>query len=202
MAIETFTLFIDAQNFYNEARRAFFSPLDSHIYGQINPMELVNLICSRPPVGITRTLHEVRVYSGRPDSGKDAKTHAAHMKQCAAWTRTGATVITRPLRYPKDWPNSKAQEKGIDVTLAIDIITFAVDCVHNVAVIASFDTDLNPAIEFVRLRFAAKCRIEVIGFNSTQTRKRRIRVPGHNLWCYWLDKIDYDAIADLTDYNL
>lgn len=202
MTVQTFTLFIDAQNVYNEARRAFFSPTDNHVCGQINPMKLASLIRSQSPAGVTRTLHEVRIYSGRPDSGKDAKTHAAHMKQCAAWTRAGARVITRPLRYPKDWPNSKAQEKGIDVTLAIDIVAFAVDCVHDVAVIASFDTDLQPAIEFVRLRFAKECSVEVIGFNSTQTKKKRLRVPGHNLWCYWLNKADYDAIADFTDYNL
>ena len=57
------------------------------------------------------------MYSGRPDATKDARTHAAHMKQCAEWRRGGANVITRQLRYPKEWPNLKAQEKGIDVII-------------------------------------------------------------------------------------
>jgi len=198
---ETFTLFIDAQNFYNSVRRVFFSPLDSSIFGQINPMALANLICSRPPPGVRRLLHEVRVYTGRPNSAKEPKTHSAHMKQCDAWTRAGAKVITRPLRYPKDWPESKAQQKGIDVALAIDFVAFAVDRVHSVGVLASLDTDLIPALEFVHVKCGTICRVEVVGFDSPQTRKNRLNIPGHSTWCYWINKADFDSIADLTKYG-
>jgi hypothetical protein len=62
-----------------------------------------------------RELTEVRVYRGQPDSTRDPKGYGANLRQCAAWERAGATVITRPLRYPAGWPSERAVEKGIDV---------------------------------------------------------------------------------------
>ena len=132
MTTEKLTLFIDAQSLYKAIRRAFFSQTDNHMCGQFDPMKLANFILSQPPPHVNRVLHEIRVYSGRPDSTKDPRTHAAHMKQCAEWRKVGANVITRQLRYPKEWPNLRAEEKGIDVTLAIDFVSFAVDCLHDV----------------------------------------------------------------------
>ncbi len=202
MTSEKATLFIDAQNLYNAFRRAFFSDIDNHVYGQFDPMKLASYICSQPPPGMTRTLNEVRVYSGRPDSTRDTRTHAAHMKQCAEWERKGAQIITRQLRYPREWPNIKAEEKGIDVALAIDFVSFAVDCLHDVGVLVSFDTDLIPAMEFVLKRQIINCKVEVVGINSSITPNRRLRVRGYNLWCNWIDMDIYNTISDMTDYNL
>ena len=202
MTVEKVALFVDAQNLYNAIRRAFFSSTDNYVCGQFNPMKLADFICSQSPAGVTRVLNEVRVYSGRPDAIKEPKTHAAHMKQCAEWGRGGAKVITRQLRYPYEWPNLKAQEKGIDVALAIDFVSFAIDCSHDVGILASFDTDLVPAMEFVLKRDTINCHVEVVGLNSPKTHKRRLRVHGYNLWCYWIDVSTYNTIADTTDYNL
>lgn len=201
MVPEKLILCLDAQNVYNGARRAFFLPSDPHFCGQIKPMELANLICSRSPPGIPRELHQVRIYTGRPDSTKEPKTYAAHMKQCHVWLKAGAKVIPRTLRYPKDWPTSKAEQKGVDVALAIDFVALAVDSEYDVGVIASSDSDLRPALEFVSQRFAGRCRIEVAAWTSPRT-KSRLSVPGGTIWCHWLNGADYDSIADLTDYNI
>lgn len=200
MVAEKLILFIDDKNFYNGARRAFFSNTDSHFYGQVNPIELGNLICSRPS-STQRQLHQVRIYTGRPDSTKEPKTYAAHIKQCQSWIKTGAEVITRTLRYPNDWPNSKAQQKGVDVALAVDFVALAIDGEYNIGVIASTDSDLRPALEYVNKKCSGKCHIEVAAWSSPRT-KSRLSIPGSNLWCHWLHKADYDAIADLTDYNI
>lgn len=189
MPSERLVLFIDAQNFYHGARQAFFNDSDWHIYGQFNPVKLGELICSRAPVGKTRLLHEVRVYTGRPDSEKEPSTHAAHMRQCAAWEKAGTTVIHRTLRYPADWPNSKAQQKGVDVALAIDFIAFAIDDKYDVGVIASTDSDLKPALEFVYDRFATGHYVEVAAWKSSVAPKR-LSIPRAHIWCYWLDKGD------------
>ncbi|MFC1910487.1 NYN domain-containing protein [Chloroflexota bacterium] len=110
--------------------------------------------------------------------------------------------MTRQLRYPRDWPTTKAQEKGIDVALAIDFVSFAVDCSHDVGVVVSFDTDLVPAMEFVLKRQNINCNVEVVGLNSTQTHMRRLRVHGYTTWCHWIDRSTYNTIADTNDYNL
>ena len=200
MPHQRLVLFIDAQNLYNGARRAFFSPQASHTDGQFQPVRMGNLICSRPPPDTTRFLQEVRVYTGRPDATSEPHTYAAHMRQCAAWQTAGATVIARPLRYPPDWPSTKAQQKGVDVALAIDFVAYAADGKYDVGVIASTDTDLIPALEFVHRQFAGQCRLEVAAWTGPRIRSR-LSIPGSSVWCHWLDGSDYQTVADTTDYS-
>lgn len=115
-------LFIDDKNVYKGARRAFFSDTSPHYHGQINPIKLGELLCSRAASGETRTLHKVRIYTGSPDATRESQSYSAHTKQRNEWERLGAKVITRTLRYPVDWPTSKAEQKGVDVALAIDFV--------------------------------------------------------------------------------
>ena len=197
---ERLILFLDAQNFYNGARRAFFSAADPGCYGQIKPVELGNLICARQPLPVQAKLQQVRVYTGRPDSSKEPKTYAANIKQCSAWATDGAEVIFRALRYLPDWPASKPEEKGIDVALAIDFVALAVDGQYDIGVIASTDSDLRPALEFVSRKRGERCHVQVAAWTSPRT-KSRLSIPGRKVWCHWLHRTDYDAISDLTDYN-
>lgn len=104
------------------------------IYGQFNPRELGNLICHRES---NAHLCELRIYTGRPVADKEPKTYAANMKQCATWEKDGITVTHRSLRYPSDWPVSKATEKGIDVALVVDFVALAIDKKYDIGVIAS-----------------------------------------------------------------
>ena len=110
------------------------------------------------------------------------------------------TVVHRALRYPRDWPTHAAQEKGIDTALAIDFVTMAVDGLYDVGVILSTDTDLVPALEFVRSRFAGERHVAVAAWRNTNSR-RRLSIPCANIWCHWLNRDDYDAVADPTNYN-
>lgn len=198
---ETLVLFIDDKNFYHGARRAFFSEADPHYYGQINPIELGRLVSARSLPTHTRNLYQVRVYTGIPEATKEPKTYSAHIKQRTVWENAGVEVISRALRYPDDWPSSKAEQKGVDVALAVDFVTFAIDGKYNVGIIASTDSDLKPALEYVWHKCKDRCHIEVVAWNNPLKRSR-LSISGHNIWCHWLDKTDYDSIADLTDYNL
>lgn len=58
---------------------------------------------------------------------------------------------------------SRLREKGIDVKLATDLIVGAVDDHYDTAIIVSSDSDLIPAIDWVRHR--RKKKIEYIGFS-------------------------------------
>jgi hypothetical protein len=57
-----------------------------------------------------RELKDVRVYGGIPSRHKDPDTYAAYRRMVAAWSKTGAKAIMRPLRYPEDWPDTPAQQ--------------------------------------------------------------------------------------------
>lgn len=198
---EKLVLFIDDKNFYHGARRAFFSEDDSHYYGQINPIKLGQLVSARSLPTHTRNLYQVRVYTGMPEATKQPNTYSAHIKQRTAWESVGVEVISRTLRYPDDWPSSKAEQKGVDVALAVDFVALAIDGIYDVGVIASTDSDLKPALEYVRHKCSGRCHMEVVAWNNPLKRSR-LSIPGYNIWCHWLERTDYDSIADLTDYNV
>ncbi len=59
-----------------------------------------------------------------------------------------------------------AQEKGIDVALCIDFVAMAIDGLYDVGVIVSTDTDLLPALEFTRNRYAGVRHISVAAWDG------------------------------------
>jgi NYN domain len=197
-------VFVDYQNVLNGARESFHIRPFSGTAGQIDPLKLGLMITSR---GLgDRELKEVRVYRGRPDSQKDPKTYGANLRQSERQLQRGGgkvKVIPRTLRYPPDWPQTPAQEKGIDVTLAVDFVQMAVFGEYDVGVIMSTDTDLKPALETVlRLPSDKRPLCEVAAWTNPHGHARRLSVTSAKIWCHWLDEADYLSVADLTDHNL
>ena len=84
-------LFIDHHNVY---RGAFFDPSSRSVDGQFDPRAVGQLVCERGPPDEERVLHQVRVYTGQPDSTKQPKAYGAHMRQIGAWrtANSGATT--------------------------------------------------------------------------------------------------------------
>lgn len=192
------SLFIDGQNAYRRARAVFFPNTQSGTDGQFRPMDLGRLVAGRGgPHGVPCILSDVRIYSGRPDAKQDPHTYAAHRRQARRWASDGATVITRSLRYPQGWPAVPAQEKGVDVALAVDFVKLAIEGDYDVGVMMSTDNDLLPALEVVRNHDPVRIHIAVTAW-STLGHHQRLRLPG--LWCHWLDRADYNAVADRTRY--
>lgn len=197
-------VFIDYMNLYNDGRRAFHSvQMDPHVCGQIDPIKFGKLLVSRVPHGRTqpRTLKEVRLYRGRPDSTKEPDGYAAHMRQVARWEKAGVTVLYHPLRYPHDWPKSKQEEKGIDVQIAIDIVTMALNKEFDVAILASTDTDQRPTLKaFGVLPFERETLIEVCAYKSSVF-KKKLALSEQTIWCHLIEEPDYRTVRDNNDYN-
>jgi uncharacterized LabA/DUF88 family protein len=198
-------VYIDYQNVYEGARDAFFDKTAPAPLGQFDPLKFGQRIASKIPArGLAlpgdRLLCGVRSYVGRPDSRKQSNTHAAHLRQCDRGEKAGVTVLARMLRYPRNWPSDPAKQKGVDVSLAIDFIAGAIDDEYDIGVIASTDTDLVPALEFVLKRFGSK-RVEVAAWHSERSRPR-LNVKDMPIWCHFLHRPDYDVVADDTDYNI
>ncbi len=203
-SLQEIVVFIDYQNLYNDARRAFAKSYDPASFGQINPIKLANLLASRQPLGVSerRTLKEVRAYRGRPDSTKEPKTYGAHMRQSASWEKAGVNLIHRPLRYPHNGPQSRPEEKGIDVQIAIDIVTMAINAEFDVAILVSTDTDLKPALEaFGILPFGDERIIEVAAYKSPIF-KKALRLPDRPIWCHFIEEDEYRSVRDKRDYNI
>ena len=105
---------------------------------------------------------------------------AGSARQFAAWkSQSLVTVRSRPLRYqPTAWSMGRpaawrAEEKGIDVMMALDIAIGARDDAYDVAVVVSADTDLAPAIE---VALDAGKRVETAMWWSPEHPHRRMKV--------------------------
>lgn len=194
-------VFLDYQNVYSRARELFCPVLAPPWEGQVKPLELAELITSKSP--FDRELAQVRVYRGRPDSLKDPTGYSANLRQCTVWEASPKIeVIWRTLRYPPNWPTEKAEEKGIDVALAIDFVMMAVRGEYEVGIIMSTDTDLKPALEAVAgVGGNPYPRCEVAAWSSPDQHSRRLSITDRRLWCHWLDDGDYRRVADPTDYT-
>jgi uncharacterized LabA/DUF88 family protein len=60
------------------------------------------------------------------------------------------------------YDSGRVREKGTDVKIATDLIVGAVDDIYDTAILVSSDTDLIPAIQYVRYR---KKKLEYVGFS-------------------------------------
>lgn len=193
--LDRVAVFVDYQNVHLSAREAFLDWGTPAKEGHVDVCAYARRLVSmrqRPSRLLT-----VRVYRGRPNPNFEPEAAAANDRQAAAWQRAGAVVCRRPLRYPHDWPNLPAREKGIDVQLACDVITVASEHQTDVVIVASRDTDLIPALEIVRARRQA--HVETASWDGSS----QIRFPGERgPWCHRLSENDYEAVRDHRDYSL
>ena len=150
------SVFIDYENTRFGARKVFGDPRHNpNTFGHVNPLRLGLLLKKLgEEVDPARELVSVNVYRGRPGLKSGARAQAASTRQFSMWqSQALVTVRTRPLRYlPKAWSMGRptawhAEEKGIDVMMALDIAIGARDDAYDVAVVVSADSDLAPAIE-------------------------------------------------------
>ena len=189
------TVFIDYQNVHGWARRLFL-PIGAHpAQGHVDPLRLARLLVEKRkrPSQLTG----VRISRGRPVPTHQPGAAAANDRQTADWERSGlVTVVRRPLRYPSDWPDSAAQEKGIDVALAVDVVAMAIRKEYDAAIVVSSDTDLMPAIETVYQERLAHIEL------ATWAGARRLRFPETQLpWCHFISEAQFRSIEDRVDYT-
>lgn len=204
------TVFLDWQNVYNHAREAFDGQHAEHMKGQVNPLDLALTLAERGPKGIERELTSVRIYRGTPDQRHDSKGYAACRRQTSAWTKDErVTLITRTLRYPNGYQHgltsrSQVREKGIDVCLALDLVTMATDGSYDVAVVMSCDHDLAPAVERVVQRRKTRGDgpvVELAAWQSPDHSSPRMRLTKGSVFCHWLDQQTYWGLEDDRDYS-
>ena len=99
-------------------------------------------------------------------------------------------MIRRQLNY-RDWPNQPPREKGIDVSIAVDLMHLAFRKQYDALVLFSSDTDLLPALEsVVKLRLG---HVEVACWSGFKP----LRFPRTHLpYCHFLNEKDWDAVVD------
>ncbi len=209
-------VFCDWQNIYRRAREANSTQINPPAQvGQVIPSELGQLLVERGKKGRgeDRVLQEVRIYRGIPRQERDSDAYKAVRSQMGEWSKNNkVTIIKGRIQYPQDWEvgdtGERPREKGVDVALAVDLVTMAVRREFDVAVVFSADNDLLPAVEFVA-SMSKKGEpdaptIEVAAWKGLPEAKRpnRLNPAGGGVWCHWLTTEDYYRIEDTNSYPL
>ena len=183
--LDRVAVFIDWQNVYQSARRAFALTALPSERGVISPYQVARILAAGNDRASDGVLVKVEIHRGLPSSARDPTGFAANRRHSAAWIKENPDVVIprmRPLRYP-DNPNGEPEEKGIDVQLALSAVEHALVGECEVVVIFSHDTDLVPAIETIT-RITGKSHVETASWSSP-THKARLRpkvaVFHHNL---------------------
>lgn len=193
--------FIDGQNLYQHAKEAF-----GHIHPNYDPIKLHAHVCAAN--GWIPNL--VRFYTGVPGAVEDPMWAAYWSNRVLALKRAGVFVTTRPLRYRtreaydengKLTTFTVPHEKGIDVRLALDVVSCAVSGQFDVAVIFSQDQDLSEAAADVK-KIAAAAGKEIklcSAFPSGPNASSNRGINGTD-W-FRIEQADYDQCLDPKDYR-
>jgi len=90
----------------------------------------------------------------------------------------------------------RTREKGIDVKIATDLIVGSVDNKYDTAIIISSDTDLIPALDWVRYRKLK--RVEYVGFSIINQRYKDEKTqPSQGM----ITHSDIQRVLTITDLN-
>lgn len=164
-------VFIDWQNVYRSARRAFCLEQMPSERGNFSPFRLGRLLAAANGRGAGGKLDCVEIHRGVPSQKYDKVGYTANRRQEAAWRAENSRVVVprlRPLRY-RNYPKEPPSEKGVDVELAVSAIEATLRDRCDVAIIFSHDSDLLPVPEAIA-RLVGPERVETASWVSQSFR--------------------------------
>ena len=187
----------DGQNLFRGAKDAWGSyppdPSSAYDWPSYDVQELAHHLVSLTP---DRSLVEIRFYTGVHSPAVDAPKHGF-------WTNKLNYLERRGVHVYRGRVSSGGQEKGVDVSLAVDLVQATYEQRYEVAIIVSQDADFGPAV--LLAKNIARTQGRQLVFESAfpvgpgTPRGRRRGVPGTR-WTH-IDQETYDACRDPRDYR-
>ena len=143
-----------------------------------------------------RTLAEIRFYTGVPDP----RTGSTELFWHGFWSKKIRYLKSQGIYVYRGRVSAGKQEKGVDVSLALDLVRATYERQYEAAIIVSQDWDFGPAVRFAKEIAEAQGRKLVFEscFPAGSGVSRR-GVPG-TTWVR-IDKATYEACLDPTDYR-
>ena len=189
---------IDGQNLYHLARSAWAAdsdvPSSPYAWPSYDVVKLAQALVDRNP---GRTLIETRFYTGvpNPTAGKTQKFWHAF------WSNKLRDMRNRGVFVYRGRINAGGQEKGVDVSLALDLIQATYEERFDCAIIVSRDTDFGPAVRMSKeiARMQNRSLVFESSYPISSGSSSRRGIPG-TLWVPIL-KSTYDSCLDLTDFR-
>lgn len=189
-------VFFDGQNLYHLAKE-MWAPrpqVGGSPYGYPS-YDVEKLADALVKLDGQRILAEIRFYTGVPDPHEDYFWHGF-------WNNKLRYLASRGIHVYRGRINPGGQEKGVDVSLAIDLIRLTYEQKYDAAIIVSQDWDFGPAVALAKLIAKDQKRylrfFSAFPYESNPTRARR-GIPG-TAWIH-IDKKLYDSCYDPSDYR-
>lgn len=152
---EKIAVYIDGNNFYGYLKD---KPIDFPKDMKFNYSKFVEwlagdreCVSKRYYVGIARNLD---------NSEKSKQIVRGQQKFLQSLMNEGFTIKPGRVMYDE----GKIREKGTDVKMAVDLIIGAIEDKYDTAVLVSSDTDLIPAVQYIKYR---KKKLEYVGFSHS-----------------------------------
>ncbi|MCY4624591.1 MAG: NYN domain-containing protein [Chloroflexi bacterium] len=189
---------IDGQNLFYGAKRAWTPPHPAlpspYEWPSYDVEKLADALATKTP---GRVLSEIRFYTGVPNRNGGTSQRFWH----DFWSSKLRYLNNKGIYTYRGAINTGRQEKGVDVSLALDLIQATYEERYEVAIIVSQDTDFGPAVKLARQVGAGQNRklyfesAFPLGPSTTYTRG----IPG-TTWVP-IDQATYDACLDPRDYR-
>jgi uncharacterized LabA/DUF88 family protein len=151
---EKVSVYIDGNNFYGYLKD---KEINLTKETKFNFKEFVNFL-----VGDKRELISKRYYVGiarNIDQSEKSESIVRGQQKFLSYLENDGFKIKRGKVM---YDGGKIREKGTDVKIAVDLIVGAVDDYYDTAILISSDTDLIPALSYVKYRDK---KIEYVGFS-------------------------------------
>ncbi|MCY2953680.1 MAG: NYN domain-containing protein [Planctomycetota bacterium] len=194
--------FFDGQSLFHCAKGAF-----GYTWANYDPVKLATAICVQQAWKLAQT----RFYTGIHTPQGNAYLHGLWKNKLSVLGRQpNIHIFSRPLRYRQktvELPDGSihtfdtAEEKGVDVRLALDLIRLAMRAQYDVALVFSQDQDLSEAADEVRaismeqrrwIKIASAFPVGAAGGNAHGINKTDW-IP--------IDKALYETCIDHRDYR-
>lgn len=173
-------------------------------------------------------LRSVIAFRGLPSPDHEPEMNRFCIDQKRQWARDHASVHLRPLKYRyehdasgkpimdihgKKQPKGRPEEKGVDVMVALECLTQALNSEVDLVILASHDTDLAPVLDRVLHLRDIKgvdevAAIETFSWYSKELQQEN-KFPGsqirpgnkRRIWNTRMDRAEYEASRDYTVYQ-
>lgn len=150
---ERVAIYIDGSNFYHYLKDAEISfPKGRKFDFKLFADFLVGnreCVAKRYYTGVFRNVN---------DSPKSKGLVSGQQKFLSEIEKDGFIIKRGRIMYD----SGKTREKGTDVKIAVDLVIGAIDNIYDTAILVSSDTDLIPALRYIRYK---KKNLEYVGFS-------------------------------------
>jgi len=150
---ERVCVYIDGNNFYNYLKDKEINLQKGTKFDYTKFVDFLvkdrKCVSKRYYVGIARNID---------GSDKSERIVRKQQKFLANIENEGFDIKRGKVMYDK----GRIREKGTDVKIAVDLVVGAVDDIYDTAILVSSDTDLIPAVKYLKYR---KKELEYVGFS-------------------------------------